>query len=428
MDNMHSTNNIEDLRLSNLRKDPVAKFRGGGTGSGDKSKKCYRNSSSRAYPWRDDGEGEELRITFDLPTDAAERLEAFAKKCLDDEEKVDSANKPHYELLDLGIKSLQFQGNQKVSFYKTRPSTSSKEQPGSSKNASSAPSLLINLLNQDSGSHKVTENYLTDEDKKVRLKLKMPGSTSLTGLTTPKLPSETSLSVVSSAPPKVPKLIVSMRNKTIKTSSGTKDNDSNNQRKRSNEDIRSKHIQEILPNTAPSGTKTTSKTTKESMETTVPQCLNSATIGRSVSKKVNGSSIKVANILTGEASPCSSPPSSILSSLSPSNPTKMVPVKLVTVTKGEGNVRLVRVSPVRNSSSAKLSIPPSASSSDSQKNKILVNGNNAAEEVPSSLETDSDEHNPSRKRPSRDLNPHECVSKKQGDGTTIIDNRHLTKT
>ena len=103
--------------------------------------------------------------------------------------------------------------------------------------------MLINLLNQDSGSHKVTENYLTDEDKKVRLKLKMPGSTSLTGLTTPKLPSETSLSVVSSAPPKVPKLIVSMRNKTIKTSSGTKDNDSNNQRKRSNEDIRSKHIQ-----------------------------------------------------------------------------------------------------------------------------------------------------------------------------------------
>ena len=53
-----------------------------------------------------------MRITFDLPTDAAERLEAFAKKCLDDEEKVDSANKPHYELLDLGIKSLQFQGNQ----------------------------------------------------------------------------------------------------------------------------------------------------------------------------------------------------------------------------------------------------------------------------------------------------------------------------
>ena len=57
MDNMHSTNNIEDLRLSNLRKDPVAKFRGGGTGSGDKSKKCYRNSSSRGKYYTFDFKG-----------------------------------------------------------------------------------------------------------------------------------------------------------------------------------------------------------------------------------------------------------------------------------------------------------------------------------------------------------------------------------
>ena len=302
-------------------------------------------------------------------------------------------------------------------------STPSKEQPGSSKNLSTGPSLLINLLNQDSGSNKFSENYQTDEDKKVRLKLKMPGTNSVTALTTPKLPSETSLSVVSSAattekvtvpPPKVPKLIVSMRNKTIKTSSVSKDKESFNHRKRSAEHSPSQKI-----------------STKESMQTAesqkLDQCLNSTTMRniKNVSKKINGSSIKASND-TRDASPSSSPPSSVLASSSSSNSTKMVPVKLVTVTKGEGNVRLVRVSPVRSSSSANLSTSD-ALSSDSHKSEILVNGNNVGEEVPSSPETNSDEHNPSRKRPSRELNLHECLPNKQSGGSPTIDNRHLTK-
>merc|ERR1712061_632120 len=111
-------------------------------------------------------------------------------------------------------------------------------------------------------------------------------------------------------------------------------------------------------------------------------------------KNVNGSGIKTSN--TNDASFPSSPASSISTSSSSSNSTKMVPVKLVTVTKGEGNVRLVRVSPVRSSSSANLSTSD-ALSSDSHKSEILVNGNNVGEEVPSSPETNSDEHNPSRK-------------------------------
>ena len=316
------------------------------------------------------------------------------------------------------VKKITFQ---KLLFSKTRPSTTSKEQPRSSKNLSTAPSLLINLLNQDSGSNKFSENYQTDEDRKVRLKLKMPGSNSATALTTPKLPSETSLSVVSSAattedvtvsPPKVPKLIVSMRNKTIKTSSVSKDKESSNHRKTS---------AEHSPNRK--------NATKESMQTAesqkLDQCLISATMRniRNVTKKINGSSIKASND-TRDASPSSSPPSSALASSSSSNSTKMVPVKLVTVTKGEGNVRLVRVSPVRGSSSANLSAPD-ALSSDSHKSEILVNGNNVAEEVPSSPDTNSDD--PSRKRPSRELNLHECLPKQESGGSPTIDNRHLTK-
>ena len=61
---------------------------------------------------RNDPGREELRITFDLPTDAADRLEAFAKQCLDDQNNVRQVNEPpHYELLDLGLKSLQFEGD-----------------------------------------------------------------------------------------------------------------------------------------------------------------------------------------------------------------------------------------------------------------------------------------------------------------------------
>jgi len=298
MDKTTSNNHL----INNLKKDSAAKCVG-------------RTQSLRVHRERNDTGREELRITFDLPTDAADRLEAFAKQCLDDQNNVRQVNEPpHYELLDLGLKSLQFEGDPKIVLSKA--STSSEERQKLSKNISKGPSLLINLLNQDSSNcNKITENCRTaeeDDDKRVRLKLKMPCSTSITALTTPKLPSETSLSIVNSAPttddvppPKVPKLIVSMRNKTIKTSSITKEKDSSNHRKRSVEN------------------------SQESMEPTYSQkndeCLNVAATEKisNISKKVNGSSMKATNIAPStNLSPTSSPPSSVLPPSTSSNPTK----------------------------------------------------------------------------------------------------------
>ena len=48
MDNINAikSNNHGDLRLSNSRKDPVAKFRGGGIGNGGKLRKNNRTPSS----------------------------------------------------------------------------------------------------------------------------------------------------------------------------------------------------------------------------------------------------------------------------------------------------------------------------------------------------------------------------------------------
>ena len=246
-----------------------------------------------------------------------------------------------------------------------------------------APSLLINLL-QDSSNNKCSEKFQTNEDKKVRLKLKMPTNASVTALPTPKLPSETSLSVVRSEatseddkepPPKVPKLILSMRNKTVKTSTNTENEKSTIQQKRLPEDSQ---IQATLSTMAAQVSTRESKKSPESQR--VEQCLSFLSKD---DKNVNGSGIKTSN--TNDASFPSSPASSISTSSSSLNSTKMVPVKLVTVTKGEGNVRLVRVSPVKSSSSAAI-CTPQTTSSNNYKNDNLVNGSNITEEVPSSLQ------------------------------------------
>lgn len=409
-----------DSYHSNLRKDPVAKFRGGGdTGGIGNCAADTNNQINKMIPSDFQGSEEEkegeLKITFDLPTEAAERLEAFARQCIEDQRMGSDSMKMHRELIEMGIRSLQMQGNEKLCFYKRSTSTTQLITP---KNlASGPPSLLINLLNQDSTNKRYIGNHhkdlpLGDDEKKVRLKLKMPLATS----TTPRLPSETSLSVVgtqsnsdeaSLSPLKVPKLIVSMRNKTIKTSAGTKDS-----KRRHHEDINSKNI--FSPGAL---TKTVDKIVGdpgvEPGSQKLNQCLNFS-MGKELSK-ANGD-----NITNIEDNPTisdySSIPTSSTSSPTSSNTTKMVPVKLVTVTKGEGNVRLVRVSPVKSSSPA----PVMSSNNHRADNGVNgntvaagVNGNTVTAEVPSPQKTETVEHIASRKRPSRELNSHECVSKKQ---------------
>ena len=134
------------------------------------------------------------------------------------------------------------------------------------------------------------------------------------------------------------------------------------------------------------------------------QCLNFS-MGNELSK-VNGDNITSIVEEATTISDCSSNPSTA------SNTTKMVPVKLVTVTKGEGNVRLVRVSPVKSSPAATSNAPP-VMSSNNHKADNGVNGNTAIAEVPSPQKNDTVEHIPSRKRQSQEFNSHECVSKKQ---------------
>jgi len=356
----------------------------------------------------EEGREGELKITFDLPTEAAERLEAFARQCIEDQKIGCESIKMHHKLIEMGIRSLQMQGNEKLCFYKRN--TSSPTQFITPKSLASAPpSLLINLLNQDSANKRIIGNNqkdlpLGDEDKKVRLKLKMPLATT----TTPKLPSETSLSVVGSpsnsdegsfSPLKVPKLIVSMRNKTIKTSAET--NDCKRKRQEDN------HSRNIFSSGALTKTvdKIATDTGMEPESQKLNQCLNFST-GNNLSE-VNGDNItKIVDDAVTISDYSSNPTSSTTS-----NTTKMVPVKLVTVTKGEGNVRLVRVSPVKSSPVA-TSNALSVMSSNNHKADNGVNGNNAAAEVPSPPKNDTVEHSPSRKRQSQELNSHECVSKK----------------
>ena len=259
---------------------------------------------------------------------------------------------------------------QKFFFSKT---LKSKTQP------STPPSLLINLLNKNSENNSVSEKNISDEDKKVCLKLKMPSNTTVTALPAPKLPSETSLSVVNSTtvdecvmtPPKVPKLIVSMRNKTIKSSS-FKDNFSAIETLQSQND-------EIISNVSKSeSTFDLNSMKKESSEKSVTvnakKCLNTP------SRKTNGSGVQsLQKALKTSTPPSTSPPSTMSASFSSQNSTKMVPVKLVTVTKGEGNVRLVRVSPVQSSPPTKPTLLESSKSSYSPHADILGNGNNIAD-------------------------------------------------
>ena len=243
---------------------------------------------------------------------------------------------------------------------------------------STPPSLLINLLNKNSENNSVSEKIISDEDKKVCLKLKMPSNTTVTALPAPKLPSETSLSIVNSAsvdecvmtPPKVPKLIVSMRNKTIKSSS-FKDNFSAIETLQSQNDEIISNVSKNEPTFDQNSMK--KESSEKSVTVNAKKCLNT----HNNSRKTNGSGVQsLQKALKTSTPPSTSPPSTMSASFSSQNSTKMVPVKLVTVTKGEGNVRLVRVSPVQSSPSTKPTLLESSKSSYSPHADILGNGNN----------------------------------------------------
>jgi len=353
---------------------------------------------------------EEVRITFDLPSAAAEKLELFARNCIVNQDQLDNGEGiMDRSLSKLGITSLNFKGNQKLFFLK-------KNQPKTQ--PSTPPSLLINLLNKSSENNSFSESYLSDEDKKVRLKLKMPSNTTVTALPAPKLPSETSLSVVNSAtvdefamtPPKVPKLIVSMRNKTIKSSS-FRDNFS------AKELLKSQN-HEVTPNLSKNEFDS-NFIKEESSEKNEPvnakKCLNT----QNHSRKTNGSGVQsLQKASIPNTSPSTSPPSTMSTSITSQNSTKMVPVKLVTVTKGEGNVRLVRVSPVQSSPSTKPTLLESSKSSYSPHAEILGNGNNIADVL--SSETYSEKQiNANKSRQNDDLST-------QRSNESKVTNEHIT--